>query len=116
MICFLTSRTDLPDTGELNPANGFVEELQRYFPRPCRALFICSDPEGWEKTDFYSAIIRQSFVSAGLRLAGWRNLDSRNERQAAELVRGADLLILGGGHVPTQNRFFQKIGYASLGS
>ena len=114
MVCFLTSRTDLPDTGELNPANGFVEELQRYFPGPCRALFICSDPAGWEKTDFYSAIIRQSFVSAGLHLESWRNLDSRNEGQAAELVGGSDLLILGGGHVPTQNRFFRRIGLREL--
>ncbi len=114
MICFLTSRTDFPETRELNPANGFAKELQRCFPEPCRALFLCSDPEGWEKADFYSAIIRQSLESAGLHTESWRILDSRNERQAAELVGGSDLLILGGGHVPTQNRFFLKIGLREL--
>ena len=39
----------------------------------------------------------------------FRILDGRNESAAAELVRGSDLLILSGGHVPTQNRFFEKI-------
>ena len=36
-------------------------------------------------------------------------LDGRNGEQCAALVAGADLLILAGGHVPTQNRFFQDI-------
>ena len=44
MICFLTSRTDLKDTGEVNPANGFVEELLRRVANPCRA-HLFSDGE-----------------------------------------------------------------------
>ena len=39
MICFLTSRTDIKETGEVNPANGFVEELMHRVPNPCHALF-----------------------------------------------------------------------------
>ena len=34
MICFLTSRADDPNTGELNTANHFAEELRLHFPRP----------------------------------------------------------------------------------
>ena len=44
MICFLTSRTAIKTTGEANPANGFIEELRRFAPNPCRVLHICSDP------------------------------------------------------------------------
>ena len=32
MLCFLTSRTDLPETGGLNPANGSVERLRTCLP------------------------------------------------------------------------------------
>jgi dipeptidase E len=116
MICFLTSRTDLPGAEDfrLNPANGFAERLRRCFPEPCRALDICSDPEDAEKMDFYAAAIRASFEDAGFRFESFRTLDGRNREQAAELVRQADLLILSGGHVPTQNRFFSEIGLKEL--
>ena len=114
MICFLTSRIDSPETGELDPANRFTEELRRVFPDPCRALVVCSDPDGWDRTDYYASLIRRSFEDAGFRFARYRTLDGRNEASAAELVRGSDLLVLMGGHVPTQNRFFEKIGLRGL--
>ncbi|MBQ7058651.1 MAG: Type 1 glutamine amidotransferase-like domain-containing protein [Firmicutes bacterium] len=109
MICFLTSRIDDPETGKLNPANRLEDELRIYFPRPCRALFICSSPDGWEITDFYANATKVIIEDAGFIFEQFRILDSRNESAAAELVRASDLLILSGGHVPTQNRFFEKI-------
>ncbi len=114
MICFLTSRTDNPETFALNPANGFADRLRACFPKPCRALQICSDPEGWEKTDFYAALLRRSFEDAGFAFQSFRALDGRNEGQAAALLGESDFLILSGGHVPTQNRFFEKIGLRGL--
>lgn len=114
MICILTSRTDDPTTGRLNPDNGFVEELRRCFPPKCRALFICSDPDNREAMDYYAGLLKKSFEDAGFEFQSFRTLDGRNEAQAAELVNGSDLLILSGGHVPTQNRFFQKIGLRVL--
>jgi len=116
MICFLTSRTDPPgsDHMTLNPLNGFVDELRQRVPDPCRALFICSDPDGWERTDFYAAAIKESFTGVGFAFESFETLDGRNENQAAELVKDSSLIILSGGHVPTQNRFFQKIGLREL--
>ena len=113
MICFLTSRTDTP-TGELDPANGFIEEMRRCFPSPCRALDICSNPDGWAGMDYYSGLIRTSFEDAGFQFESFRTLDSRNEEQAAELVRDSNFIVLSGGHVPTQNAFFRKIGLREL--
>ena len=113
MICFLTSRTDTP-TGELNPANHFIEEMRRCFPDSCRALDICSNPDGWVSMDYYSGLIRTSFEDEGFRFESFRTLDSRNEEQAAELVRDSNFIILSGGHVPTQNAFFRKIGLREL--
>ncbi len=114
MTCFLTSRTDDPETGRLNPANHLIDELRRRCPRSCRALFICSDPDSREMTDHYSALLKKSFEDAGFKFESFRTLDGRNEAQAAELVGGSDLRILAGGHVPTQNRFFRKIGLREL--
>ncbi len=114
MVCFLTSRTDVPETGELNPKNRFVEELRQFFPEPCRALDICSDPDGWEIMDHYANVVKESFERAGFRFESFRTLDGRNEREAPALVRGSNLLILSGGHVPTQNRFFRRIGLKEL--
>lgn len=116
MICFLTSRTDIPDAEipSLNPANDFVENLRRRFPPRCLALYVCSDPTGTEKTDLYAAAVRASFENSGFRFERFLTLDGRNAAQAAELVGGSNFLILAGGHVPTQNRFFAEIGLKAL--
>ena len=114
MICFLTSQVNPEDRGELNGANGFIDELRRCLPDPIRGLNICSHPDSWEITDFYAGVTRGYFEDAGFRFETFGVLDSRNEDRAAELVRDADLIILSGGHVPTQNRFFRRIGLREL--
>lgn len=116
MICFLTSSTDLPESNHLalNPANHFIDELRWHVSKPCRALHICSDPDGWERMDFFASVLKQSFENAGFRFDRYCILDGRNEARAAELVRESNFLLLSGGHVPTQNRFFQKIGLKNL--
>ena len=114
MICFLTSRTDIPETGELNPANGFLEELRKVFPQDCRGLYICSDPGSWDVMDYYASLTKESFEKEGLLFERFTTLDGRNADDAEELVQDSDLILLAGGHVPTQNRFFRKIGLRRL--
>ena len=114
MICFLTSSPMIPGTETLNPENGFTLELRRYVPENCRALFICSDPDLPDKTDFIAASMKRSLEGAGFRFRRFSILDGRNESRAANLVARADLIVLAGGHVPTQNRFFEKIGLRAL--
>ncbi len=109
MIYFLTSSSCLPDSPALNPANGFVDELRKALPDPCRALFVASDPGNTERTERFAGSIRTGFELTGFRFDHYQVLDGRNAGQCAALVAGADLLILAGGHVPTQNRFFQEI-------
>ena len=110
MTYFLTSSPCLPDSPALNPANGFVDELREALPDPCRAVFVASSPDDVERTERFAGSIRTGFELTGFRFDHYQVLDRRNAGQCADLVAGADLLILSGGHVPTQNRFFHDIG------
>ena len=114
MTYFLTSSTVLGRSAVLNPANGFVEALCKSLPGERKGLFICSDPEGHQRTDSFAASVRESFEGAGIAVASLDVLDGRNRDKAEELAAGADLIVLAGGHVPTQNRFFAEIGLAGL--
>lgn len=114
MICFLTSAADIHGEDRLNPANGFIDELRGVLKCPCRTLFICSDPGVPEVTDFYAAQLRGFMAAEGLLMSSLHVLDGRNAHIAAELLAESDLVILSGGHVPTQNRFFRQINLREL--
>ena len=113
MISFLTSYPFFPD-GTMNPANGFADELRASLPQQAKALFVCSDPDNPERTDYYAAAVREGFAQAGFAFDSFAVFDRRAAGQAGALVREADLIILTGGHVPTQNRFFLEIHLRSL--
>ena len=109
MIAFLTSSHNIEGLPDLNPANGFASDLLKAVPCPCRGLAICSDPNNYERTDFYCGSVREGFEVSGVVFSDYQVLDRRNQGQAAKVVQDADLIILMGGHVPTQNRFFSEI-------
>ena len=114
MICFLTSSHNLEGQPDLNPANGFASELLKAVPRPCRGLAVCSDPDDHERTDLFCHSVREGFEVSGVVFSDYQILDRRSQEQAAGLVQNTDLIILMGGHVPTQNRFFAEIQLRDL--
>ena len=118
MILFLTSNTfrervRCEDKGEMIPDNGLVDELRRCFPDPCRALYFCDDPDD-KDNDFLADIFRDAFEYSGFRFEQFTCVDARNAAQTAELIKESNFIILGGGHLPTQNRFFNDIGLCKL--
>lgn len=56
-----------------------------------------------------SGSIRNAFERAGLHFSSWFLLDRSNQERTAYLVENSDFIVLGGGHVPTQHRFFLDI-------
>ena len=115
MICFLTSNPFLDEGEGLNPANGFVDALTEALPgRPLRGLFVASSPDEPKTNEFYAAEQKEAFENAGIAFQSFAILDRRTAASAPALVKVADLIILTGGHVPTQNRFFHDIGLKSL--
>lgn len=114
MICFLTSNP-FSENGALNPANGFVDALKASLPAVAvRALFVASSPDEPETNEYYAAEQRQHFGASGVNFDTFRILDRRTADRAAALVADSDFIILTGGHVPTQNRFFRDIGLKEL--
>ena len=116
MILFLTSSPCVPnaDRAILNPANGFVDRLKAALPPEPKCLFVCSDPDSPELTDRFGQEMSEAFAEAGMELKEFTTLDRRNDEAAQALIWESDLVILAGGHVPTQNAYFQEIGLAEL--
>ena len=114
MTYFLTSSPCLWGETELCPNNRFAEELKKALAWPCAALFICSSPDDYAKTERFAGSMRDIFRRSGFAFRRFEILDRRNEKQAAALVERAELIFLAGGHVPTQNRFFAQIGLREL--
>ena len=116
MILFLTSSPCIYDhaPATLTEANGFLTRLRAALPKNPRTLFVCSDPENHAQTEFFAQDMSGAFRRAGIEFKTTRILDSRFEDQAKSWMENADLIILMGGHVPTQNAFFQRIGLKAL--
>ena len=109
MIYFLTSSPCVVGSPALNPVNGFVDELRRALPAPCATLFICSDPDQPSLTYGFAEDMRSSFEEIGVHFTDVQVLERENQDKCAELITKAELIFLVGGHVPTQNAFFQEL-------
>lgn len=121
MFLFLTSSpcsNKVPEGIEipciLNEENEFVEQLQKRWKPDSHCLIVCADPDNYEMNDEMAATFYKAFSFHGLTISDMELCDSRNESEAAGLVAASDMVILGGGHVPTQNAFFKKIGLKKL--
>ncbi len=116
MILYLCSSPciDGADRAILNPANGFLARLRADLPTNPRCLFIASNPNDRPGTCEFGSHMFLAFAGAGMAFSAYEILDVQNAHMAAELVNGSDLIILAGGHVPTQNRFFREIGLGAL--
>lgn len=110
MTYFLTSSSCLPDSPALNPANGFVEELQKVLPETCRALFIASNPDDDAKLRRFAEAMEYGFAGIGIRFTEISLLFQETWDECGYFLAHADVVFLCGGHVPTQNKFFQEIG------
>lgn len=94
--------------------NGFVENLRRYVQPGGRFLVIAAYPDEHARNDEMADTFAGCFAWHGMGFADVAVLDSRNMADAAELVAHSDVILLAGGHVPTENAFFREIGLRAL--
>ena len=121
MILFMTSSPcdDNVPAGVQLPCiffrkNAFVDNLRTHWKPDSRLVVICSDPYNFPLNDEMCDTFTKCFRYHGLTVSSSILLDSRNERDAERMIALSDAILLGGGHVPTQNEFFTRIGLKSL--
>ena len=116
MTVFLTSSPCVCNAPRaiLNPENDFVENLRDCLPEFPRCLFICSDPDSYDLTDSFARDMTGAFAEVDIEFSEIAVLDGRNAEDAQLLIWQSDLIIMSGGHVPTQNAFFHEIGLREL--
>ena len=98
----------------LNPENGLLDHLYRLLPEHPRCLFISSDADTPDLTDSFARDVAEAFAESDLEFADLWVLDGRNREEAQLLIWKSDIIVMAGGHVPTQNRFFQEIDLKRL--
>ena len=116
MKCILTSYIDLYDKDEdgnriaknFGNNNKILDNIKKYVKKQENFLFVASNEFDNEATDVYANVTFESF-NMTLPFENYYILDSRTEDIADELIQKADLIFLCGGHVPTQNKFFNNI-------
>lgn len=97
------------ETASFDCANGFLKEFRRACRGESDCLILSSDPENTEMGDEMRAFFRDVFEKSGMSVTRVDVCDRRDPK-AAERLCCYGLLILAGGHVPTQNAFFRQIG------
>lgn len=115
MILFLTShiggsvRVDgkrIP--AELLTENHLVDAIKARWPENANVLFIAADPNDAEKIESYKNSHLYAFPFHGMTIRSYTICDSTNVT-AVDHLEQYDVIILSGGHVPTQNAFFRDI-------
>ena len=109
MTLFLTSSPCIGWAGDLNPANGFLSKLRKTLPHPLHCLMISSAPDDKEMTERMAWDMREIFGRADLAFDKYEVLDRRTQRYAARMICDANFIILCGGHVPTEHKFFKEL-------
>ncbi len=89
-------------------SNGLLKNLKSIWIPDAKVLIICADPSDYGKNDSVCACLKESLPMSGLSISHIDKCDDRNP-SAVDNLGSIDVLILAGGHVPTQNRFMKQL-------
>lgn len=87
--------------------NSLIDRIKSIWKSDAKVLIISAGPEEFEKNDSILYCQKEAFNMSGLKTSSFEICDYRNE-QIIENISVYDVVLLAGGHVPTQNRFFKK--------
>lgn len=88
--------------------NGLTDKIKHFWKNDSKVLIISAGPEEFERNDSILFCQKEAFAMSGLETYSFEICDYRNEA-LAEKISEYDVILLAGGHVPTQNKFFKKI-------
>jgi len=89
--------------------NEFIELLKSLWKEKSKILYITASPNRKNASNFVITIFSKFFKISNFSFSCIDLCDDDNYKQKLE---DYDVVILGWGHVPTQNKFFEKINLA----
>lgn len=114
MIVFLTSSP----TGDLDGRfrvegidhrNGFCDELRKVWKDHSRCLIVTATPSAHAITEEFAEFFYNALEKSNLSTQEVDILDDRWMHITEDEICSYDCIVLGGGHVPTQNAFMLQI-------
>lgn len=90
-------------------SNGFLEHLRKVCPSETECLILSSDPENVRMNDEMKDFLTEAFAESGILVKKMDICDKRTMEEPLKRLDQYGILILAGGHVPTQNAFFHRI-------
>ena len=94
--------------------NGFLRRFKEGWEPGCSCLMISSDPADFAHNDKMQGEFKGFFDISGIPVSRLVMCDERNEKDVPGLLSECRMVILAGGHVPTQNGFFKRIRLKEL--
>lgn len=93
----------------INNSNHFIDRLKETNDKWKTFVMVCSNPDGYEKTDEYTKIFTEAFNLDGFGIENVYILDHRFKGDIEKTIMSADVVFLTGGHTPTQNKYLKEI-------
>lgn len=103
---FKVNGTRVPDV--LIQSNGLLDNLKSIWIQDAKVLIVCGNPDNYGKNDGVHACLKEAFPMSGLSISSIDRCDDRNP-ELIENLANIDVLVLAGGHVPSQNRFMKQL-------
>ena len=88
--------------------NGLLDTIRSSWKENSNVLIISGSPGFYDKNDSVVSCMKESFSLSGLSFMDFLMCDDRN-REIINRFSEMDVLILAGGHVPSQNAFLKEL-------
>ena len=88
--------------------NGLLDTIRSSWKENSNVLIISGSPGFYDKNDSVVSCMKESFSLSGLSFMDFLMCDDRN-REIVNRFSEMDVLILAGGHVPSQNAFLKEL-------
>ena len=88
--------------------NGLLDTIRSSWKENSNVLIISGSPGFYDKNDSVVSCLKESFSLSGLSFMDFLMCDDRN-REIINRFSEMDVLILAGGHVPSQNAFLKEL-------
>ena len=94
--------------------NYIIDIVNKYVPSRQKMVYIANNPLLIDDNKMKAKVFFESFKMSGLGFDNYEVLGEHNKAQSKEILKDADLIILGGGKIICQMNFFNEIGLKEI--